>query len=213
MRAYAMSEGPTLDPSRSDADGLATSGYWCFQVTEKLPPLILDGEAFTVLPVDIVIGSMPGVLLVSVAPLTVAPVKPTVPKSASGSTPEELDGASAMISAEASLADFSRCDVVCDQPFVVSLIVSVNPPRPSVLTDAVKWSPGDTGLAKFFGYLGYISYQAEYTARPLEQSASVPVCSTVLDPSPSSPTQKLDHPVGVTEQLTAGCVQFADTVL
>src|SRR6478735_6062416 len=174
---------------------------------------MLDGCALTVLPVLIVIGSMPGVLAVSAAPLTVAPEKPTLPKSASGSTPELLDGASAMISADASLADRSRCDVVCDQPLVVSLIVSVNAPRPSVVTDAVKWSPGDTGLAKFFGYFGYISYQAEYTARPLEQSASVPVCSTELLPSPSRPTQKLDQPVGVTEQLTAGWVQLADTVL
>src|SRR3954453_22466865 len=148
-------------------------GYWCFQLTEKLPALMLDGVAFTVLPVVMVIGSTPGVVLVSAAPFTVAPVNPIVPKSARGSTPEELEGASAMISADASLADFSRCDVVCVQPSVVSLIVSVNAPRPSEVTDAVKRSPGDTALAKFFGYFGYISYQAEYTARPLEQSASV----------------------------------------
>jgi hypothetical protein len=31
--------------------------------------------------------------------------------------------------------------------------------------------------------------------------------------SPSSPTQKLDHPVGVTEQLTAGCTHDADTLV
>jgi hypothetical protein len=31
--------------------------------------------------------------------------------------------------------------------------------------------------------------------------------------SPSKPTQKLDHPVGVTEQITAGCVQLAETVV
>ena len=63
------------------------------------------------------------------------------------------------------------------------------------------------------GYFGYISYQALYTARPPLQSASVPVCSTVLLVSPSRPIQKLDQPVGVTEQLTAGCVQLAETVV
>jgi hypothetical protein len=41
----------------------------------------------------------------------------------------------------------------------------------------------------------------------------VPVCSTVLLVSPSSPTQKLDQPVGVTERLTAGWVQLAETVV
>jgi len=44
------------------------------------------------------------------------------------------------------LADFSRAVVVCVQPRVVSLSVRVNAPRPSVVTEAEKRSPGATGL-------------------------------------------------------------------
>jgi hypothetical protein len=69
-------------------------------------------------------------------PLTVLELKLAVPKFVSGSTPPELDGASAIASAEASRARRS-------------------------------------------------------SAPPPLQSAEVPVCSTVLLPSPSSPTQKL----------------------
>jgi hypothetical protein len=64
---------------------------------------MLDGFALTVLPDTIVIGSRPGVELVSSDPLTVAELNPTVPKSASGSTPPLLDGASAMTAADASM--------------------------------------------------------------------------------------------------------------
>ena len=98
----------------------------------------------TVLPETIVMGSMPGVELVSVAPSTVAPLKPTVPKSDSGSTPPLLDGASAITSADASLADLSRALVVCDQPRVVSLSVSAKLPLPSVDTVEENRSPGAT---------------------------------------------------------------------
>src|SRR5690349_12917895 len=108
---------------------------------------MLDGCALTVLPEDMVIGSIPGVELVRSDPLTAAEPNATDPKSASGSTPPLLDGASAITSAEASLADFSRAVVVCDQLRVVSLSVKVNEPRPSVVTDAVKWSPAATASA------------------------------------------------------------------
>jgi hypothetical protein len=85
--------------------------YECFQATEKAPLLIELGCALTVEPDCMVIGSMCGVLLVSRAPFALAPEKLTVPKFASGRTPPLLDGASAMTSAEASFADFSRCVV------------------------------------------------------------------------------------------------------
>jgi hypothetical protein len=45
-------------------------------VSEKLPLLIGDGEAFTVAPEVIVSGSMPGVELVNSDPLTDAPLNP-----------------------------------------------------------------------------------------------------------------------------------------
>jgi hypothetical protein len=83
-------------------------------VSEKLPLLIGDGAAFTVAPEAIVIGSMPGVEVVRSEPLTLAPLNPTVPKSASGRTPLLLDGASAITSADPSFADLSRFEVVCD---------------------------------------------------------------------------------------------------
>jgi hypothetical protein len=90
------------------------------------PPLVIElGCAFTIpLLVAMVIGSMPGVDAVSKAPLTVALLNPTFWKSANGSTPPLLDGASAITSAEPSLADLSRGVTVCDQPWVLSLSVS-----------------------------------------------------------------------------------------
>jgi hypothetical protein len=115
-------------------------------VTEKLPELMELGFAFTVDPDCIVIGSMPGVLLVSSAPLAFALEKLTVPKFASGRTPPLLDGASAMTSADASLADLSRAVVVLVQPWVLSVIVRVKLPEPFVVTDADMLSPDLTGL-------------------------------------------------------------------
>jgi hypothetical protein len=44
-----------------------------------------------------------------------------------------------------------------------------------------------------------------------EQSASVPVCSTVLDVSPSSPTQKLEY--AVAEHVTVGSVHDDETLV
>src|SRR5215471_10116507 len=104
------------------------------------------GWAFTVEPDCMVILSRPGVLLVSTLPFTVALLKLTVPKFASGRTPPLLDGASAMTSAEASWACFSRAVVVLAHPWVLSEIVRVNEPEPFVVTDADIWSPGLTGL-------------------------------------------------------------------
>src|SRR6266566_3734824 len=101
------------------------SCYWLYQVSEKLPLLIADGAAFTVLAETMVIGSMPDVEPVKSEPLTLAPVKPIVPKSASGKTPPLLEGASAIASADPRLADLSRWLVACDQPLVVSLSVSL----------------------------------------------------------------------------------------
>jgi hypothetical protein len=75
-------------------------GYWWCQVSVKLPLLIVLGCALTVpLLVAIVIGSMPGVDADSSDPSTVALAKPTLLKSASGSTPPLLEGASAITSA------------------------------------------------------------------------------------------------------------------
>jgi hypothetical protein len=68
----------------------------------------------------------------------VALLKATVAKSASGSTPPLLEGASAITSAEPSFALLSLADVVWLQPRVVSLIVSEKLPLPSVVTDAEK---------------------------------------------------------------------------
>jgi hypothetical protein len=44
------------------------------------------------------------------------------------------------------------------------------------------------------------------------QSAEVPVCSTVLLPSPSRPTQKLEYVVADV-QLAVGCFQLAETLV
>jgi hypothetical protein len=47
---------------------------------------------------------------------------------------------------------------------------------------------------------------------PLEQSTSLPVCSTVLLLKPSRPTQKLEYLVALV-QCPVGSVQLADTLL
>ena len=47
---------------------------------------------------------------------------------------------------------------------------------------------------------------------PPLQSALVPVCSTVFEPSPSRPTQKLEYVV-CDVQLAVGCFQLAETVV
>ena len=105
-------------------DGAEREAYsWC-QLTEKLPPLIADGVAFTVAPEAIVICSIPGVELVSRDPSAEAALNPIVPKSDSGRTFFRVEGASAITSAEASLADLRFFTVVCDHPCVVSVSVS-----------------------------------------------------------------------------------------
>src|SRR4051794_38827080 len=117
------------------------------------------GCAFTVEPDCIVIGSRPESVFIA-TPFTVEPEKPTLPKFASGRTPLRLDGASAITSADASaaLCSFEFCTFV--HPCVLSEIVSVKLPLPSVVTDAVRWSPGLTVPLRLTGYFGYISYQA-----------------------------------------------------
>src|SRR5579875_643534 len=94
-------------------------------------------------------------------PLTVAPVKFTVPKSASGRMPPLLvqQGASAMTSAEERAAPEAVAVTVWLQPWVVSASVSVKLSPLFQVTEPVKWSPGLTVLLKFTGYAGYISYQ------------------------------------------------------
>src|SRR5712691_4709347 len=102
------------------------------------------GWAFTVVPETIVIAS--GLKVLSDAPFAVAPEKLTVPKFVRGRTPLRLEGASAITSAEASAAWFSRWVVVKVHGSDVSEIVSVNRPTPSVVTDAENVSPGLTGF-------------------------------------------------------------------
>lgn len=121
--------------------------YWLNQVSVKLPLLIVLGLAFTVpLLVAMVIGSMPGVDDVSTDPFTLAELNPTCLKSASGSTPPLLEGASAITSAEPSFADLSRAEVLCVHPFVLSVSVSWKLPAASLVTVALMLSPGATGL-------------------------------------------------------------------
>src|SRR3954453_12151899 len=104
------------------------------------------GWAFTVEPDFIVITSRGGGEPVSRAPFALAPLKPTVPKFASGRAPPLPDGASAITSADASDARFSLALSGFLHPWVLSEIVSVNEPLPLVVTEADIWSPGLTVL-------------------------------------------------------------------
>src|SRR5215469_2362090 len=125
-------------------------------------------------------------------PFAMAPLKWTVPKSASGSTrPPPVDGASAMTSAEEFLAPRSDLWMMWNQCRVLSLITRVYSLPPVWVTLALKWSPGRTRLEKFTGNAGNISYQAKYLGVLPWQSTSVPVCSTVLLLAPSMPAETL----------------------
>src|SRR5436190_20963670 len=101
-----------------------------------------------------------GLKLPIATPFTIVLLKPTVPKLVSGRTPPELDGASAIASAEASRARFRCCVVVTLWPVELFLIVSVKWPAPSVVTDALMAFPGRIASDRLTGNFGYISYQA-----------------------------------------------------
>src|SRR2546421_216026 len=93
-------------------------------------------------------------------PFTVAALKLTVPKFVRGSTPPELEGASAIASADASVARFERWTVVKLCPVVLFLIVRVKLPFPFVVTEPLIESPGRIARLRFVGNFGYISYHA-----------------------------------------------------
>ena len=98
--------------------------YECFQATLKVvPPLSEEVCAFTVDPETMSILS--GLKFPIGCPLTVVELKLTVPKFVSGRTPPELEGASAIASADASVERWRRWDVVKLWPVVVFLIVNV----------------------------------------------------------------------------------------
>jgi hypothetical protein len=110
-------------------------------VTVKfVPPLRLDVLAFVTEPETMSIRSF-GEFPMG-CPFTSVEVKLAVPKFVSGSTPPELEGASAIASADASFAFGSFWVVLKWPPLVVSSIVSVKRPFPSVVTDALIESPG-----------------------------------------------------------------------
>src|SRR5436190_16158763 len=135
------------------------SCYECFQATLKLvPPLSAEVCAFRVDPETMSILS--GLNVPIGWPLTVTELKLAVPKFVSGSTPPELEGASAIASADASLARLRRWDVVKLWPVVVFVIVNVKRPPPSVVTDPLIESPALIGSERLTGNFGYISYQA-----------------------------------------------------
>ena len=87
-------------------------------------------------------------------------LKLTVPKFASGRTPLPLDGASAITSAEASLALRYVFVVENVHPWEASEMTNLKEPLPLVVTLADMESPGWTGLLRLTGYFGYISYHA-----------------------------------------------------
>src|SRR4051812_38998554 len=126
--------------SRQRPDISFDLGQAWFHLTENaVPPDSAEVVALVVVPDTMSIRS--GLKLPIGWPFTVAALKPTVPKLANGSTPPEL-GASAITSAEPSLACFSFWVVVNEPPVVVSLMLSVKVPLPSVVTLADTVSPG-----------------------------------------------------------------------
>src|SRR5690242_18165583 len=135
--------------------------YLCSQVALKfVPPERAEIESFCVLP-DFIMISV-GLKLPMAEPLAAELVKFAVPKLASGRIPPEpvQQGASTMTSADDRLAEDSVLFSVWLQPRVVSEMVRVNLPPPSKVTEAVKLSPGLTGLLKVCEGPGYISHQA-----------------------------------------------------
>lgn len=138
----------------------ACDQLWCQVTLKLLPPLTAEGWAFTV-PLDVCMTISSGLGLLEIAtPLAVQLVKLTVPKLASGSTPELDDGASAIHSAEPRAAPLRLLFVVNVQPLVLSLMVNVKLLPLFHFTSAVNESPGETAPERFTGAAGYISYQA-----------------------------------------------------
>lgn len=137
-------------------------------------------------PSIIVIGSFGHVLIGPVTPLIVAQefVNETVPKSLSGKTPCDDDGASCTHSAELRATPRIWRVVENVQPWVVSVSCNTNVEYrnidvPVYVTEAVIESPAWTVWPMPNDGPGYISHQAEYEGTPLWQSCSVPSCSTV----------------------------------
>src|SRR5260370_22564342 len=125
----------------------AAPGQLCRQVTENdVPPERLEVLALTVVPDTMLIWS--GAKLPIGWPFAVVAEKLAVPKSVSGSTPEALEGASAIASAEASRAECSLALMVWLQPWVWSVRVSVKLPAPLVVTEPANAAPGRTVLLK-----------------------------------------------------------------
>ena len=133
------------------------------QVTEKLAPS--EARVEVVASVALVDGSTMSICsqgaLASREPLTVQAEKSTVPKSARGSTPLLSLGASAITSAEASLALLLDLANVFVTPVVWSVSVRVKLPAPPVTTEPRITSPGVIAMPLMVTLsAGYISYQA-----------------------------------------------------
>jgi hypothetical protein len=128
-------------PARRPPD--APAQEWC-QVAEKdVPPEIPLTETLVVPElVTMVIGVGPEAP--SVPPFTCELLKVTVPKFASGSTPLEDDGASAITSAEARASEELLWLIVWLQPRVLSARYSVNEPEEVAVTRETIVSPAFT---------------------------------------------------------------------
>ena len=146
-------------------------------------------------------------------------MKETVPKSASdtgwqlpaAASPWQTDGASAIHSAE-EVSGESIWSVRLKLLPVVRSVSAIDTWSPSTPTEAEMWSPGWTSRPTFTGAAGTSSYHALYSGDPLEQSTSVPVCSSALDSevAPPMPTQNTASP-RLESQLACGWTQLPET--
>lgn len=114
-------------------------------IEKAVPPDNADGWAFTVL-FEVSITISVGLKLPMDSPLTIALLKFTVPKSARGSTPPELDGASAITSAEESFAPVNVCVVENVHFWVLSEMTNLKEVLVTSVALAEKMSPALTGL-------------------------------------------------------------------
>src|SRR4051812_38652153 len=168
--------------------------------------------------------------------LVVRLLKPTTPKSASGTSDPPRVKSSAIHSAVVAPAYVSPVAVPCTanvvwpssrrpQPTPVTRtperLVERLSTRVSQLpvevwfTVALIVLPAETGKLlngrEWFGLLGDSSVQPKSSWAPLTHSEVVPVCNSPSEPEPPIPTQMPTPPFGVAAQLSVGTTQLPPT--
>src|SRR5437763_10381758 len=122
-------------------------------------------------------------------------------------------GASTIASADLRWAWLDCCWVVNVQPAVWFTSVSVKVLPPLKVTLAVSESPPRRRLAMRNADWGYISKKPLCLTVPFRQVSRLPICSTVLLPSPSIPAKDAKAECSLAPHGIDGSVHVVDTLV